>query len=209
MSFQEILFYVFSAIAVLAGVRVVTARNPVHAALFLVLTFFTTSCLWMLIQAEFLAIALVLVYVGAVMVLFLFVVMMLNIDHETLRKGFWRSLPLAGVVAFVMVGELVLLLKGRGADVVNSAAAVSMDSNSRALGKLLYADYLYPFEIAGVILLVAMIAAVALTMRQRKDSKYVDPGQQAKVKRNDRLRVLKMTAEKPVEPKTEDAPAAQ
>ncbi|NLR74059.1 MULTISPECIES: NADH-quinone oxidoreductase subunit J [Leeia] len=208
MSLQLITFYLFATILVVAALRVVTARNPVHAALFLVLSFVTASGLWVLIQAEFLGVGLVLIYVGAVMVLFLFVVMMLNIDIETIRKGFWKSLPLAGVVAAIMVGELVLLLKQRGADVGAPNGVLVQASNSKALGKLLYTDYIYAFEVAGVLLLVAIIAAVALTLRHRKDQKYVDPGMQAKVKREDRVRLVQMAAEKPQAPAAEQ-PAAE
>ncbi|WP_018149740.1 NADH-quinone oxidoreductase subunit J [Leeia oryzae] len=196
MSFQDIVFIVFAAILLVSGFRVVTSKNPVHAALFLVLAFVSASALWLLIEAEFLGIGLVLIYVGAVMVLFLFVVMMLNIDIELLRKGFWKSLPLAAVVAAIMVSELILLIKVRGADVKPANDVMHSASNSHALGKLLYSDFIYPFEIAAVILLVALVAAVGLTFRKRKDSKYVDPGKQAKVMRADRLKVLRVQSEK-------------
>lgn len=195
MTFQDIVFVVFSVIMLLAGLRVVTSKNPVHAALFLVLTFVSAAGLWLLIEAEFLGIGLVLIYVGAVMVLFLFVVMMLNIDVEVLRHGFWKNLPLACVVAAVMVSELILLIKARGADVAAASDVMHADSNSHVLGKLLYSDFIYPFEIAAIILLVALVAAVGLTFRKRGDSKYVDPGKQSKVKSADRLKMVSMPAE--------------
>lgn len=198
MTFPTIVFYVLAGILLLSSLRVITAKNPVHAALFLVLSFFTGAGLWVLLQAEFLAISLVLIYVGAVMVLFLFVVMMLDINFEKLREGFWSNLPTAGFVAALVALELVLLLTGRqaGLDGVNTLPALTEGySNTKELGKVLYTNYVYPFEIAAMILLVALIAAVALTMRQRKKTKYVDPGLQAKVRRNDRLRIVAMAAE--------------
>ena len=198
MDFQTVVFYFFSAVMVLASLRVITARNPVHAALFLVLAFFSAGGIWMLLHAEFLAIALVMVYVGAVMVLFLFVVMMLDINFEKLREGFWKTLPSAGFVAALVALELVLLLTSRnaGLDAVNVLpAAAEGYSNTKELGKVLYTNYVYPFEIAAMILLVALIAAVALTMRKRKPSKYVDPGMQAKVRSQDRVRIVAMAAE--------------
>lgn len=198
MTFPTIVFYVLAGILLLSSLRVITAKNPVHAALFLVLSFFTGAGLWVLLQAEFLAISLVLIYVGAVMVLFLFVVMMLDINFEKLREGFWSNLPTAGFVAALVALELVLLLTGRqaGLDSVNTLPTLTEGySNTKELGKVLYTNYVYPFEIAAMILLVALIAAVALTMRQRKKTKYVDPGLQAKVRRNDRLRIVAMAAE--------------
>ena len=193
------IFYFFAAILVFAGLRVITARNPVHAALFLVLAFFTAAGLWMLLEAEFLAITLVLVYVGAVMVLFLFVVMMLDINLDGLREGFWDYLPLAGFVAVLLMIEMSLILGSRhfGLDVMGVPAPHAADySNTRELGRLLYTDYVYAFELAAVILLVAIVAAIALTLRRRKDSKYVDPAAQVRVKRGDRLRIVKMPAVK-------------
>ena len=193
------IFYFFAAILVFAGLRVITARNPVHAALYLVLAFFTAAGLWMLLEAEFLAITLVLVYVGAVMVLFLFVVMMLDINLAKLREGFWDYLPLAGFIAVLLMIEMALILGGRhfGLDVVATPAPHAADySNTRELGRLLYTDYVYAFELAAVILLVAIVAAIALTLRRRKDSKYLDPSAQVRVRRNDRLRIVKMQAEK-------------
>ncbi|OZA23724.1 MAG: NADH:ubiquinone oxidoreductase subunit J [Hydrogenophilales bacterium 17-64-11] len=199
MTYTTAIFYFFAAILVFAGMRVVTARNPVHAALFLVLAFFTAAGLWMLLEAEFLAITLVLVYVGAVMVLFLFVVMMLDINLDKLREGFWDYLPLAGFVSVLLVIEMALILGSRhfGLEVMGTPATHPADySNTKELGRLLYTDYVYAFELAAVILLVAIVAAIALTLRRRKDSKYIDPAVQSKVKRNDRLRIVKMQAEK-------------
>jgi NADH-quinone oxidoreductase subunit J len=199
MTYTTAIFYFFAAILVFAGLRVITARNPVHAALFLVLAFFTAAGLWMLLEAEFLAITLVLVYVGAVMVLFLFVVMMLDINLDKLREGFWNYLPLAGFVSALLMVEMALILGSRhfGVDVMGTPAPHAADySNTKELGRLLYTDYVYAFELAAVILLVAIVAAIALTLRRRKDSKFIDPAEQVKVKRNDRLRIVKMQAEK-------------
>jgi NADH-quinone oxidoreductase subunit J len=199
MNFQTILFYVLAVILVFAGLRVVTARNPVHAALFLVLAFVTSSCLWMLLQAEFLAITLVLVYVGAVMVLFLFVVMMLDINLARLREGFWSYLPIGGAVALIMVAEMAFVLWGRYfhlGDMPQPAAMPADYSNTKELGMLLYTEYVYPFEIAAVILLVAIVSAIALTLRRRKTSKYQDPAKQVAVRRQDRVRIVTMPTEK-------------
>jgi len=195
MTYTTAIFYFFAAILVFAGLRVITARNPVHAALFLVLAFFTAAGLWILLEAEFLAITLVLVYVGAVMVLFLFVVMMLDINLDKLREGFWDYLPLAGFVSVLLMIEMALILGSRhfGLAVMGTPEPHAADySNTKALGRLLYTDYVYAFELAAVILLVAIVAAIALTLRRRKDSKYIDPAEQVKVKRNDRLRIVKM-----------------
>ena len=199
MSYTTAIFYVFAAILVFAGLRVITSRNPVHAALYLVLAFFTAAGLWMLLEAEFLAITLVLVYVGAVMVLFLFVVMMLDINLEKLREGFWDYLPLAGFVSVLLVIEMVLILGSRhfGLEVMGAPAPHAADySNTKELGRVLYTDYVYAFELAAVILLVAIVAAIALTLRRRKDSKFIDPSVQVKVKSGDRLRIVKMKTEK-------------
>jgi NADH-quinone oxidoreductase subunit J len=199
MDFRAVTFYFFAAVMVFAALRVITTRNPVHSALFLVLAFFTAACLWMLLEAEFLAIALVLVYVGAVMVLFLFVVMMLDINLDRLREGYWDYLVPALIVAGVMVAEMALVLGGRYFDLegLPQPAPHAADySNTRELGRLLYTDYVYPFEIAAVILLVAIVAAIALTLRHRKDSKYIDPAQQLKVRRRDRVRMVSMPSEK-------------
>ena len=199
MDFRAVTFYFFAAVMVFAALRVITARNPVHSALFLVLAFFTAAGLWMLLEAEFLAIALVLVYVGAVMVLFLFVVMMLDINLDRLREGYWDYLVPALIVAGVMVAEMALVLGGRYFDLegIPQPAPHAADySNTRELGRLIYTDYVYPFEIAAVILLVAIVAAIALTLRHRKDTKYIDPAQQLKVRRKDRVRMVSMPSEK-------------
>ena len=199
MDFRAVTFYFFAAVMIFAALRVITARNPVHSALFLVLAFFTAAGLWMLLEAEFLAIALVLVYVGAVMVLFLFVVMMLDINLDRLREGYWDYLVPALIVAGVMVAEMALVLGGRYFDLegIPQPAPHAADySNTRELGRLIYTDYVYPFEIAAVILLVAIVAAIALTLRHRKDTKYVDPAQQLKVRRKDRVRMVSMPSEK-------------
>ncbi|MBI4988014.1 MAG: NADH-quinone oxidoreductase subunit J [Rhodocyclales bacterium] len=199
MDFKTALFYILSAILVIAALRVVTARNPVHAVLFLVLAFFNASGLWLLLQAEFLAIALIVVYVGAVMVLFLFVVMMLDINLERLRQGFWGNLWLGGPIAVLMVVEMVAVLSARsfGPEAMPApAAAVAGVSNTKALGTAIYTDYVYPFELASVILLVALIAAVVLNLRQRRDNKQLNPAEQIAVRRKDRVRIVSMPSEK-------------
>jgi len=191
------LFFAFAAVLLIAALRVITARNPVHAALYLVLAFFTAAAIWLLLRAEFLAITLVLVYVGAVMVLFLFVVMMLDINLERLREGFWKNLPLAVVIGGVLAFEMVAVLAGRYFGVATSTRAMPAGySNTRELGRVLYTQYVYAFEIAAVILLVAIIAAIALTLRGRKDTKAQDPAQQVSVRRADRVRIISMPAEK-------------
>lgn len=198
MEFQTVLFYVFSAILVIAAMRVITARNPVHAVLFLVLAFFSAAAIWMLLKAEFLAIVLVLVYVGAVMVLFLFVVMMLDINLDKIREGFWSYFPLAATVGVIIVLEMAtVLLRGFWRhDAQNSLVSTAHIGGTKELGLLIYTQYIYAFEIAAVILLLAIIAAVVLTLRRRKDTKYFDPADAVKVKRNDRVRLVKMQAEK-------------
>ena len=199
MNFEVVVFYFFAAVMVFAALRVITARNPVHAALFLVLAFFTAAAIWMLLRAEFLAITLVLVYVGAVMVLFLFVVMMLDINLDRVRVGFWSYLPLGATVGLLMVIEMALVLSGRYFGLATLPAPKDPGagySNTKALGRILYTDYVYPFELASVVLLVAIIAAIALTMRKRKDSKFQDPSVQVKVKRADRVRMISMPSEK-------------
>ena len=197
MNFEMLIFYVFSAITLVAALRVITARNPVHAALFLVLAFFSSAAIWMLLRAEFLALTLVLVYVGAVMVLFLFVVMMLDINIEKVRAGFWANLPLALVVGGFIAVEMILVVSHawrRSSGLVDPGQGYS---NTRELGRVLYTDYVYPFELAAVVLLVAIVAAIALTMRsRRKDSKFQDPSQQVRVKRADRVRLISMPSEK-------------
>ena len=201
MNFTDLVFYFFAGMLVLAGLGVITSRNPVHSALFLVLSFFCCSALWLLLQAEFLAIVLVLVYVGAVMVLFLFVVMMLDINLTQMRQGFVRYLPIGALVALVMVAQMVWIVGPVGPDVfsgeqLNQAVQQAADySNTRELGKVLYTDYVFAFEVASVILLVAIVAAIALTMRRREMTKYQTPGKQVKVRKEDRLRVVKMDAE--------------
>lgn len=200
MNFVTAVFYFFSAILIFAAFRVVTTRNPVHAALFLVLAFFSASGLWLMLEAEFLAITLVLVYVGAVMVLFLFVVMMLDINIDRLREGFWDYLPLAGLVATMLALEMAIVLGSRsfGLNIIPAPIAHPAGySNTKELGSLLYTDYVYPFELAAVILLVAIVAAITLTMRRRKNSKYQDPAEQAKVKREDRVRIVEMVSDRP------------
>ncbi len=190
-------FYLFSTVLLFAAFKVITARSPVHAALYLVLAFFQAAAVWILLKAEFLAITLVLVYVGAVMVLFLFVVMMLDINTESIRRGFWKHFPLAGLVGALIAFEMALVLMGgfdRGDAPKTAQAIAGQVANTKELGKLMYTQYLYPLEIAAVLLLVAIIAAIALTMRERKDSKYVDPSMQVRVKARDRMEVIKMDA---------------
>ena len=187
------LFYVFAAVLLFAAFRVITARSTVHAALYLVLAFFSASCIWMLLRAEFLAIALVLVYVGAVMVLFLFVVMMLDVDTSEFREGFWKHLPLAGLIGAVIALEMALvLMRGfRLEPPVATARALEL-GNTKLLGIEIYTEYLYPLQLAAVLLLVAIIAAIALTLRARKDSRHMDPSEQVRVKPADRVRIVKM-----------------
>jgi NADH-quinone oxidoreductase subunit J len=197
--FEAAVFWFFAFVLVTAAVCVITARNPVHSALFLVLSFFTAAALWMLLRAEFLAIALVLVYVGAVMVLFLFVVMMLDVNLERMREGFWSYLPLGAAVGLVMVVEMVLVLRGGyfGLGAVPGPKDPGAGySNTKDLGRILYTDYAYPLELAAVLLLVAIIVAIALTLRKRKDTKYQDPARQVAVRRSERVRLVSMPAEK-------------
>ncbi|KUM04182.1 NADH-quinone oxidoreductase subunit J [Chromobacterium subtsugae] len=208
MNLTTVIFYVLSAILIFAALRVVTAKNPVHAVLYLVLAFFTSAGHWLLLEAEFLAITLVLVYVGAVMVLFLFVVMMLDINIEKLREGFWNNLPVAALVGAIMVFEMALILMSpaTGLGQFKAAAPLAADySNVKVLGHQLYTTYLLPFEIAAVVLLLAMVAAIGLTMRARKDSKAIDPAIQVKVRREDRVRIVKMDAVKQVEEAAADS----
>jgi NADH-quinone oxidoreductase subunit J len=198
MTFEKFLFYVFAVFLIGAAVMVITRRNPVHSALFLVLAFFNSAGLWMLAEAEFLAIALVLVYVGAVMVLFLFVVMMLDINIAELRAGFVRNAPVAIIVAAAMVVELIIVVGPQrfGLDAVAAPPPKPVDySNTEELGLALFTEHLYAFEIAAVILLVGIVAAIGLTMRKRSETKYQDPGRQVTVKAKDRLRIVKMDAE--------------
>ena len=222
MDIRTGLFYLFAAVLLFAAFRVITARNPVYAALYLVLAFFQAAAIWILLKAEFLAISLVLVYVGAVMVLFLFVVMMLDINVDSMRAGFWKHFPLAATIGAIIALEMAAVLMGgfriaeepRAAAVVAQGATstamqgatsaatqgVAQYSNTKELGKLLYSQYLYPLEIAAVILLVAIIAAIALTLRQRKDSKALDPALQVRVKARDRMEIVKLAPTMPAAP---------
>ena len=197
MDTPSALFYVFSAVLLFAAFRVITARSPVYAALYLVLAFFSAACVWILLQAEFLAIALVLVYVGAVMVLFLFVVMMLDVDVGSLRAGFWKHFPVAALVGVVIALEMaaVLLPGFRVTNAPGVDPALLKLGNTKLLGIEVYTAYLYPLQVAAVILLVAIIAAIALTLRTRKDSKHMDPGEQVKARKADRMRIVKMKPE--------------
>ncbi len=208
MTITTALFYLFSAVLLFAAFRVITARNTVHAALYLVLSFFQASTIWMLLQAEFLSIVLVLVYVGAVMVLFLFVVMMLDVNVDQLRQGFWRYFPVAALVGVFIVLEMAAVLMQAfqiggqtaaaqvGGQALSPAAqAAAHIPNTELLGRVLYGAYLYPVEIAAVILLVAIIAAIALTLRRRKDTKTVRAAEQLRVRRNDRVRLVQMPAQ--------------
>ena len=207
LHFQDIVFYALAAILLFAALSVITTRNPVYAALYLVLAFFTAAGIWLLLEAEFLAIALVLVYVGAVMVLFLFVVMMLDINLDKLREGFWNALPIALPVGGLMAVEMVLIVGVRnfGADKVLAPPTHAADySNTAELGHVLYTDYLLPFELASVVLLVAIVAAIVLTLRDSKDSKSMDPAKQVLVRKEDRIRIVKMDAV--VEPSHTETP---
>ena len=196
--FETIVFYAFGAVLVFSALRVITARNPVHSALFLVLAFFTASAIWLLLRAEFLAIVLVLVYVGAVMVLFLFVVMMLDINLDRLREGFWQYLPLGLTVGVLMVVEMAVVIAGR---YFGFAGAAPRDpgpgySNTRALGRLLYTEYAFAFEVAAVVLLVAIVAAIAITLRGRKDARRQDPAAQVRRRRDEAVELVKMPPER-------------
>ena len=199
MVIESVIFYFFALITVLSAASVVSVKNPVHAALFLVLTFFSTACIWMLLEAEFLAITLVLVYVGAVMVLFLFVVMMLDINIARIREGFIRFVPVGIALAVVMFGLIYSVVSDDQFSLQSMAAPVAKAadySNTKELGKVLYTEYVFAFEIAAVILLVAIIAAISLTMRRRPGTRYQNPSQQMKVRKQDRIRIIKMEAEK-------------
>ena len=199
MELTTTIFYVFALVLVLSALKVITAKNPVHSALFLVLAFFTAAAIWMILKAEFLAILLVLVYVGAVMVLFLFVVMMIDIDIEHLRRDFWTYVPMASVVGALIIAEMAIVLVRNFVGTTNAVLPPGAQdptySNTAALGKLIYTDYIYAFEVAGVILLVAIIAAVALPLRRRKDVKAQDVGAQLRVRRDERVRLVKLPAE--------------
>jgi len=195
-------FYLFSVVLLLAAFRVITARNTVHAVLFLMLAFSQAAALWLLLKAEFLAITLVLVYLGAVMVLFLFVVMMLDLNMDSIRKGFWRHFPLAATIGALVALEMAAVLMGgfriaeepRVAAAAAGAAQAAPYSNTKALGQLLYTEYLFPIQVAAAILLVAMFAAIALTLRQRKDTKHVDPSEQVRVRARDRVALVSLAA---------------
>lgn len=204
------LFYLFAAVLLFAAFRVITSRNSVYAALYLVLAFFQASAIWLLLRAEFLAISLVLVYVGAVMVLFLFVVMMLDINVDALRQGFWKHFPLAAGVGALIALEMAAVLMGgfRLSEPRRPMASGPDTSNTLELGKLLYTEYLYPLEIAAVILLVAIVAAIALTLRARKDTKYVNPSDQVRVKARDRVRIVQMPVTRAAQPAVEESAAA-
>lgn len=196
--FKDLVFYFFSLVLIVAATGVITARNPVHAALLLVLSFVSAAGIWLLLKAEFLAISLVLVYVGAVMVLFLFVVMMLDINLDRAREGFWKHSRLGVVVGVVMLLEMAFLLMSpsfSGSAPANPAWAQPGYSNIKELGRLIYTEYAFPLELAALILLVAIVAAIALTLRGRKDAKSQDPAAQVRVKRSDRLRIISMPAE--------------
>lgn len=199
MNFQDIIFYTFSAILIASSLGVITFRNPVYSALLLVLAFVSCAGLWLLLEAEFLAIALVLVYVGAVMVLFLFVVMMLDINLDRLREGFWKWFPFGALIALIMIGEMAMVLMGKhfGLEEMPIPKGQSADyNNTRELGRLIYTEYAYAFELAAVLLLVAMVTAIALTLRHREDKKSVNPSDQVKVKKEDRLRIISMPSAK-------------
>ncbi|MDV6343450.1 NADH-quinone oxidoreductase subunit J [Nitrosomonas sp. Is37] len=198
MNFQDLIFYFFSGVLVLSALGVITLRNPVYAALLLVLAFFTSAGIWLLLEAEFLAITLVLVYVGAVMVLFLFVVMMLDINLDRLREGFWKWFPFGALLSLVLAIEMGMVLMGRQFNLDNMPIPQPHQadySNTKELGRLIYTEYVYAFELAAVILLVAMVAAIALTLRYRTDKKSPNPSKQIAVKREDRLRIISMPSE--------------
>ncbi|MDR3159618.1 MAG: NADH-quinone oxidoreductase subunit J [Zoogloeaceae bacterium] len=211
MDFKTLLFFFFSAILLFAALRVITAKNPVHAVLNLILAFFTAACVWLLLEAEFLALVLVMVYIGAVMVLFLFVVMMLDIDLDRLRQGFWRYLPLGVFVGLVVALEMALVLGGEyfyAPDASLPATAADV-SNTRELGALLVSRYVYPFELTAALLLMAIVAAVALAFRDRKPARRVDPAEQIRVRAADRLRLVHMPVETDAPAEDATAPDAQ
>jgi len=196
---EKVIFYVFAGILLAAALLVITARNPVHSALSLVLVFFTSAALWLMAEAEFLGIALVLVYVGAVMVLFLFVVMMLDINIAVMREGFSRYLPLGALVAVVMVLQMLLVIGAAGVDFSGIAqatdASLTETNNIRMLGSVLYTVYVYPFELAAMVLLLAIIAAIMLTLRRRGGTRHQDISKQVSTKKADRLRMVRMASE--------------
>jgi NADH-quinone oxidoreductase subunit J len=198
MSFEQIIFYLFSSVLIISAISMVTVRNPVFSALFLILCFFTSSALWILLEAEFLGVVLILVYVGAVMVLFLFVIMMLDINLDTMREGFIRYLPVGLLVAIAVAAEMIMVLRSDVFKMDVPAPAPASYSNTEALGEILYTQYVYPFEIAAVILVVAIIAAIVLTLRRRPETKKQNPSRQVRVKNTDRIRVVEMKSEKKV-----------
>ncbi|NBW52866.1 MAG: NADH-quinone oxidoreductase subunit J [Betaproteobacteria bacterium] len=205
MEFKDFVFYVLSFVLIVSGLSVITSRNPVTAALSLVLAFFNAAGIWLLLQAEFLAIALVLVYVGAVMVLFLFVVMMLDINLDKLREGFWDYLPMAGFIGLLMMVEMVMVFKTKPFNLAPIAEPISNTSNTEMIGNTLYSNYVLPFELASVVLLIAIVSAIALTLRDRKDSKKTNPADQVAVKRQDRVRIVRMKSEeKYIKPKAKE-----
>ncbi len=195
IEFKDFVFFVLSLVLIASGLSVITSRNPVTAALSLVLAFFNAAGIWLLLQAEFLAIALVLVYVGAVMVLFLFVVMMLDINLDKLREGFWDYLPMAGFIGILMMVEMVMVFKTKQFNLSPLAETLPNSSNTELIGNTLYSDYVLPFELASVVLLIAIVSAIALTLRDRKDSKKTNPADQIAVKRKDRVRLVQMKSE--------------
>jgi len=195
IEFKDFVFFLLSFVLIASGLSVITSRNPVTAALSLVLAFFNAAGIWLLLQAEFLAIALVLVYVGAVMVLFLFVVMMLDINLDKLREGFWDYLPMAGFIGILMMVEMVMVFKTKQFNLSPLAEALPNSSNTELIGITLYSDYVLPFELASVVLLIAIVSAIALTLRDRKDSKKTNPADQIAVKRKDRVRLVQMKSE--------------
>jgi NADH-quinone oxidoreductase subunit J len=195
IEFKDFVFFLLSLVLIASGLSVITSRNPVTAALSLVLAFFNAAGIWLLLQAEFLAIALVLVYVGAVMVLFLFVVMMLDINLDKLREGFWDYLPMAGFIGILMMVEMVMVFKTKQFNLSPLAEALPNSSNTELIGNTLYSDYVLPFELASVVLLIAIVSAIALTLRDRKDSKKTNPADQIAVKRKDRVRLVQMKSE--------------
>ena len=205
IEFKDFVFYVLSFVLISSGLSVITSRNPVTAALSLVLAFFNAAGIWLLLQAEFLAIVLVLVYVGAVMVLFLFVVMMLDINLDKLREGFWDYLPMAGFIGLLMMVEMVMVFKTKPFNLAPITESISNTSNTEMIGNTLYSNYVLPFELASVVLLIAIVSAIALTLRDRKDSKKTNPADQVAVKRQDRVRIVRMKSEeKYIKPKAKE-----
>ena len=205
IEFKDFVFYVLSLVLISSGLSVITSRNPVTAALSLVLAFFNAAGIWLFLQAEFLAIALVLVYVGAVMVLFLFVVMMLDINLDKLKEGFWDYLPMAGFIGVLMMVEMIMVFNTKQFNLLPITEPISNTSNTEMIGNTLYSNYVLPFELASVVLLIAIVSAIALTLRDRKDSKKINAADQVAVKREDRVRLVQMKSEeKYIKPKTKE-----